>query len=229
MRSRLVIFSILIAGSLAAEPPATSAPPPPAATPLNGDDLYQAGKQLFDQFAPPEIKQQYDFPSKDQITDFMAGLQRSLDNGTLEELAGYEDQAAALLGVLRTVPAYADDADWLSARLQEIDEAKKITSSSRPAAPTLPPSPTPRGEVIPYYADWILRERGRAAPANAASLMPQLRRAFAAEGVPPEVAWLAEVESSLRPSARSPSGARGLFQLKADTAHDLGTQHVSSG
>jgi membrane-bound lytic murein transglycosylase D len=52
--------------------------------------------------------------------------------------------------------------------------------------------------------------------------MPRLRRDFAAEGVPPEIAWLAEAESSLNPSARSPSGARGLFQLKADTAHDLG-------
>ena len=52
--------------------------------------------------------------------------------------------------------------------------------------------------------------------------MPRLRRAFAAEGVPPELAWLAEVESSFNPSARSPSGARGLFQLKADTARGLG-------
>jgi membrane-bound lytic murein transglycosylase D len=59
-------------------------------------------------------------------------------------------------------------------------------------------------------------------PANAAELMPELRRAFADEGMPPELAWLAEVESSLNPTARSPSGARGLFQLKADTARNLG-------
>ena len=64
--------------------------------------------------------------------------------------------------------------------------------------------------------------RGRPAPANAGELMPQLRTAFGAEGLPPELAWLAEVESSLDPTARSPAGAKGLFQLKAGTAHDLG-------
>jgi membrane-bound lytic murein transglycosylase D len=52
--------------------------------------------------------------------------------------------------------------------------------------------------------------------------MPRLRAAFAAEGVPPDLAWVAEVESSLNPEARSPAGARGLFQLMPDTAHNLG-------
>ena len=52
--------------------------------------------------------------------------------------------------------------------------------------------------------------------------MPELRAAFAAEGVPPELAWLAEVESSLNPLARNPSGARGLFQLMPETARSLG-------
>jgi membrane-bound lytic murein transglycosylase D len=52
--------------------------------------------------------------------------------------------------------------------------------------------------------------------------MPRLGPAFVAEGVPPQLAWLAEVESSLNPEARSPGGARGLFQLMPDTAHALG-------
>jgi membrane-bound lytic murein transglycosylase D len=43
-----------------------------------------------------------------------------------------------------------------------------------------------------------------------------------AEGVPPEVAWLAEVESTLDPAARSPAGAKGLFQLMPVTARSLG-------
>jgi membrane-bound lytic murein transglycosylase D len=34
--------------------------------------------------------------------------------------------------------------------------------------------------------------------------------------------WLAETESSFNPSARSPAGARGLYQLMPDTARDLG-------
>jgi membrane-bound lytic murein transglycosylase D len=59
-------------------------------------------------------------------------------------------------------------------------------------------------------------------PARANALMPRLRAAFADEGVPPELAWLAEAESSLNPAARSPAGAKGLFQLMPETAHSLG-------
>src|ERR1019366_3797950 len=92
------------------------------------------------------------------------------------------------------------------------------------ARPTAPEPPLARGAPagIPLYSLWLARERARPVPAGAADLMPRLRKAFAAEGVPPELAWLAQAESSLNPSARSPAGARGLFQLMPGTAHSLG-------
>ena len=52
--------------------------------------------------------------------------------------------------------------------------------------------------------------------------MPGLRAAFVAEGVPPDLAWMAEVESALNPKARSPAGALGLFQFMPDTARTVG-------
>jgi membrane-bound lytic murein transglycosylase D len=62
----------------------------------------------------------------------------------------------------------------------------------------------------------------RARPASAATLLPRLQAAFAAEGAPPELAWLAEWESGLDAEARGPWGARGLFQLSRDAARSLG-------
>jgi membrane-bound lytic murein transglycosylase D len=241
-------ISVLIAFACLGVVPVTAqnAPPPGGQAPSN-DDLYQMGKQLFDQYAPPEVKEQYEFPTKAQFDDFMARLDRALDEGSLSDLAGYEPQARAALVALRAIPDQADLADWLSSRLDEIDEAGKIsggggepvsprspaTAGTPPARPGAAPPPNlgPAGPVgrpatlaarIPYYDRWLARERASPEPANASALMPRLRRDFSAEGVPPEIAWLAEAESSLNPSARSPSGARGLFQLKADTAHDLG-------
>jgi membrane-bound lytic murein transglycosylase D len=202
----------MLAGGIlatAAEPP----PPPPA----NTDELYNLGKQLFDEYAPADVKEQYDFPTKEQWDAFAARLQHALDNNSLGELAEYEPQARAALVALRALPGYGDYADWLELRIDDI-EAAKLASVPPPPGPT----PAASQPAIPLYGLWLARERSRPVPAAAAALMPRLREAFAAEGVPPELAWLAEAESTLNPAARSPAGASGLFQLMPDTAHALG-------
>jgi membrane-bound lytic murein transglycosylase D len=49
-----------------------------------------------------------------------------------------------------------------------------------------------------------------------------LKPIFAAQKVPPELVWVAEVESSFDRRAESPAGAAGLFQLMPDTAKRFG-------
>jgi membrane-bound lytic murein transglycosylase D len=49
-----------------------------------------------------------------------------------------------------------------------------------------------------------------------------LKPVFAAENIPEELMWVAEVESSFDPRARSPAGAAGLFQLMPATAKRYG-------
>jgi membrane-bound lytic murein transglycosylase D len=195
---------------------------PPAPTPAeNTDDLYKIGQQLFDQYAPSEIKEQYAFPSRDDWDVFAGRLQHALENDSLEGLASYGPEAQAALRALRSIPGDGDYADWLSSRIDEIEGAKEAVAQAGTPLPRAIGNMGPSLR-IPHYELWLRRENARPIPARAAELMPQLRKSFAAEGVPPQLAWIAEVESNLNPEARSPAGAKGLFQLMPDTAHALG-------
>ena len=71
---------------------------------------------------------------------------------------------------------------------------------------------------------WSKKLAGRPAVVSAENLVPSLKKIFSAQGVPPELVWIAEVESTFNPSARSPAGAVGLFQLMPSTAKHLGLQ-----
>lgn len=217
--------------SLVADPGLVFAaqPPPPAAEAAMDaelDRLFWVGRQLFDYLAPADVKAKYDFPTKERWDVLVAKFKRAFEGDSLEELASLAEDGRTALSALRMIPGYEDVADWLEQRIDEIEGAKQATRRPPPAKKTperpAPGVPPPTYQPVPHYDIWLARIRQRAAPANAASLMPKLRAAFAAEGVPPELAWVAEAESSLNPSARSPVGAKGLFQFMPETAKAMG-------
>ncbi|MSU48167.1 MAG: lytic transglycosylase domain-containing protein [Opitutus sp.] len=194
-------------------------------------ELFEAGRLLFEQLASPEIKAQFQFPTKEQWDEFSRRFQRALEGDSLEELAAYAPEARTALTALRTVPGYEDLADWLEQRIDEIEAAQQAIPPRAPVPPPVPKMPTrpgtprpvlPAVQPVPHYNLWLARVRDRPLPVRATALMPKLRAVFVAEGVPPELAWLAEAESSLNPGARSPAGAKGLFQFMPDTARAMG-------
>ncbi|MCE9614930.1 MAG: lytic transglycosylase domain-containing protein [Lentisphaerae bacterium] len=71
---------------------------------------------------------------------------------------------------------------------------------------------------------WKQRLEGRKIPASRTEVIPRLKAIFREEGVPEDLVWIAEAESTLNPSARSPSGAVGLFQFMPATAGRFGLQ-----
>jgi len=232
--------------------PAFAQTPEPSADSDVGD-LLSVGQSLFDTYAPPEIKAEFAFPTREQWDAFAARLEKTRETGSLAELAAFEPEARAALLALRVLPEYADYADWLASRLDEIGAAKDAQNqpvpppvpgpptppkpapptpapSPKPPSPTPPPSPspapapkpTPTSTAVPLYDLWVTRVRSHPRPARADEFLPQLKKAFAAEGIPEALVWLAEVESTFNPRARSPAGARGLFQFMPITAKDQG-------
>ncbi len=197
------------------------------------------GRQLFEIYAPDEIQEAFEFPTKQEWDEFATRLQAALESNDLRRLAAYEPEARAALTALRVLPEYQDYANWLAERLDYITAAQQtLTAPARPAPPPPPapqkpdpepaapvePRPAPVGQEIPSYTLWLDRMKTRSVPLRAPALLPRLQKVFVEEGVPAELVWLAEAESSFDPVARSPVGARGLFQLMPETAKSLGLQ-----
>jgi len=208
-------IGLLGAGLATAAEPAKKTEP--VATEITADDLYAAGKELFDTYASPEVKAQFAFPDKAQWDAFAVRLQAALDGDSLEALAQYEPEALAALAALRTIPGTEEYTDWLEERVDYIQVAKQVVRRPPPKPPSVRPT-----QFIPNYDLWLQRLQARPQPPGAAKLVPVLQPVFGRAGAPPPLVWLAEVESTFNPSARSPAGARGLFQLMPATAKELG-------
>jgi len=190
------------------------------------------------EFDPSQIP---DFPTADW-TALWNDLDEALQSQSLEDLAYLRPYAEFALAQLEDFPETVPLADWLRQKIDYLWMAEEVLNEERsktpaprsPAPPAKPVTvkPPPRKPASPTPAGtakktmdierWTKRIESRPAPKGAATYVPLLKPIFRKHGVPEPLIWLAEVESTFDPDAKSPVGARGLFQFMPATAERFG-------
>jgi len=187
-------------------------------------DMLDAAQQFAQDNLDPDVLQALQNVDRDKVEDFLNHYQDYLRGDYVLDVAQLKDGANAILPLLDAHEETQPYAVWLRSRLDYFEVADELTSALPPPKPEpgkpLPPLPNP-----PFKAEqeiWIKKVAPRPWPKGAAEIVPKMKTIFAGEHVPPQLVWLAEVESGFDARARSPAGATGMFQLMPATARRFG-------
>lgn len=212
------------------------------------DVLWQKGLELLDREMDArgyewDRERLASLPRVDELTRFLSRIQTLLEQGSIEEIAWWRPEVEASVNWLEQFPAAGPYANWLRQQLDYFVVAEEAVAPipEAPHRPTPSPREPPKPLSIPQRPPsaplparqqaerkaasvevWKKRIAARPPPARAAELAPRLKSIFRENGIPEELVWLAEVESSFDPNARNPVGAVGLFQFMPPTARRFG-------
>ena len=191
---------------------------------LSADDLFDMGQQFLEENVDDDVPAQLGTLDQEKVRAVLKQLQAEFDQDYVLDLAALKDAAQTGLRLLEANPDTQPYADWLRPRLDYFDAAGQMDRAI-PAPRQEPENPAPRKpapSAVLETSTWSKLLKNRSRPAGAQKFEPALKRIFARHGLPPQLFWLAEVESDFNPKARSPAGAVGLYQLMPQTAKSLG-------
>ena len=191
---------------------------------LSLDDLMSSAQDWAKENLDPDALRTLQQADRDKVQKVLAEFQKQFHGEYVLDLAKLKEAATTAVPLLESYEETIPYALWLKTRLDYLDVAEQLrliiplpkNKPGQPARPAPIPTPQQQREI------WITRLTQRSYPDQAKPYLSRLKSVFAAERVPPELVWIAEVESSFDPRVRSPAGAAGLFQLMPATAKRYG-------
>ena len=206
MRLRLLLLSLLCHCCWLA--PAADQPP-------DLDPLIKAGQQWLDENLDKDALAALGV-DVGAFESFARELQQRLQSEYVLDLDALRGSAGEWLPLLESNELTQPYAAWLRSRLDYSDVARELRQSAPTNAPQWKPSAPQQRQA------WQKQIQREPWPAGYQEWIAKLKPRFTAAGVPPELVWVAEVESGFNAKARSPAGAVGMFQLMPATAKHFG-------
>jgi membrane-bound lytic murein transglycosylase D len=191
---------------------------------VNLDDLMDSAERWAKENLDDETLRMLQNVDREKVKQFFSDLQKQLHGEHVIDLASLKDVARNIVPLLEGYEDTQPYAAWLKARLDYLEVADQFRLITPPpkGAPGQPLPPVPNPAPKMEREIWVQKLADRPWPDSAKPYVPRLKPIFAAQKVPPELVWMAEVESSFDRRARSPAGAAGLFQLMPVTAKRYG-------
>jgi membrane-bound lytic murein transglycosylase D len=186
---------------------AQAQPAPAAAQAPGGVELESVDDWLQDNI-DPDVLRALSQLDEEKARKIFAELKLAMNGTNLNQLATLRQSATELVPLLQKFEETSAYGDWLATRLDYLEAAQELERGNKKVT------------VTSERQVWTRQLARRPWPASAQSYVPRLKEIFVAEGLPPELVWVAEVESSFNAKARSPAGAAGMFQLMPQTARD---------
>jgi membrane-bound lytic murein transglycosylase D len=188
------------------------------------DDLMHSAQEWAQTNLDENVLRALQRADQDKVNQFFRDLEKQFHGEYVVGLGALKGAARTMVPILDNYEETQPYAVWLKSRLDYLDVADelRLIIPAPKTEPGQPPKPIPNPPPEKEREIWIKKLADRPWPDSAKPYVSRLKPIFTDQKVPPELVWIAEVESSFDPRARSPVGAAGMFQLMPATAKRFG-------